>query len=153
LGGTVRYFEDYEIGKKIVTPGRTITEADASLMMGICRYSEPVMIDEEFAKKTIFGGTILPGRAVIALAGGLLVLAQVFDDDTTICGLGISKVDFTGAVRVGDTIRSEVEFIGKRETSKLDRGTLTHRETCRNQRGETVLIIEETHLVKRRPAE
>jgi len=147
----VKYFEDYIVGEKILTPGRTVTEADGSILMGIARYSEPVMIDEEFAKNTIFGGTILPGRIGIALAGGLLVLGRVFDDDTTICGLGISKVDFVGPLRAGDTIRAEVEFTAKRESSKKDRGLVTHRETCRNQRGEVVLVIEETHLVKRRP--
>lgn len=146
-----RYFEDYKIGEKIVTPGRTVTEADVSILMGICRYSEPLMIDEEYAKTTRFGGTIVPGRVVLALAGGLIVLGRVFDDDTTICGAGIRNVNFVNPLRVGDTIRSEVEFIEKKETSKADRGLVTHREICKNQRGETILEVEETHLVRRRP--
>lgn len=146
-----RYFEDYKVGKKIVTPGRTVTEADISILMGIGRYSEPLMIDEEYAKTTIFGGRIVPGRVALALAGGLIVLGRVFDDDTTICGTGIRNVNFVNPLRAGDTIRLEVEFIDKKETSKADRGLVTHKEVCKNQRGETILEVEETHLVRRRP--
>ena len=146
-----RYYEDYKIGKKIITPGRTVTEADVSILMGICRYSEPLMIDEEYAKTTKFGKRIVPGRVTLAIAGGLVVLGKIFDDDTTICGVGIRNVKFVSPLLVGDTIRLEVEFIEKRETSKEGVGLVTHREICKNQRGETVLEVEETHMVRLRP--
>ena len=148
-----KYFEDYVIGEKIITPGRTVTEADVSILMGIARYNEPLMIDEEYARTTRFGTRIIPGRIVLAIAGGLLTLAHVFDDETTICGLGIKDVKFLNPLKAGDTIRLEVEFVRKEETSKPNMGILTHREVCKNQRGEVVFEAEESHLVLKRPKE
>jgi acyl dehydratase len=40
--------------------------------MGITRYCKPVMIDDEDAKTTRLGGTIVLGRIALALASGLI---------------------------------------------------------------------------------
>jgi len=146
-----KYFEDYRVGDKIVSPRRTVTEADVTILLGICRYSEPIMIDEEYAKTTRFGGRIVQGRVALALAGGLLVLGRVFDDETTICAVETKNVRYVNPLRIGDTIGVEVEFIDKKETSKADVGLVAHKEVCKNQKGETILEVEETHLVQRRP--
>jgi 3-hydroxybutyryl-CoA dehydratase len=146
-----KYFEDYRVGDRLVSPGRTVTEADVSILLGICRYSEPIMIDEEYAKTTRFGGRIVQGRVALALAGGLIVLGRVFDDETTICAVETKNVRYVKPLRIGDTIRMEVEFIDKKETSKADEGLVTHKEICKNQKSETILEVEETHLVRRRP--
>lgn len=147
-----RYFEDYSIGGKFISPGRTVTEADISICTGIARISEPLFMDEEYAKTTNFGTRIAPGRLTVLLMGGLTLLAGLWDLENMIALVGLNIVGFHNPVKAGDTIKVECEIIDKKETSKAERGLITHRETCRNQRGQVIAIIETTHLVKRKTA-
>ncbi len=64
-----KFYEDYIVGEKRTTLGRTVTESDISMMLGITRYLEPLMIDEEFAKKAHFGARIAPGRMILLFMG------------------------------------------------------------------------------------
>lgn len=57
---------------------------------------------------------------------------------------------FTMSVSTGDTIRTEVEVVSKRETSAGDRGLVVFRDHVLNQRDEVVFQIDKTTLIKRR---
>lgn len=146
-----RYFENYAVGDKIITPGRTVTEADISIILGISRYVEPFMIDEEYAKTTIFKTRIAPGRLILLMMGGLVGPSGVFDLETVIALVGINNIKFKNPLRAGDTIKVEVEITDKKETSRPERGVIIHKETCINQREEVLVEMEGTHLVKRKP--
>ncbi len=148
-----KYFEDYSVGYKLVTQGRTVTEADISIAMGIGRYIDPFMIDEEYAKTTVFKGRVAPGRFIIFMLGGLVALSGMFDMETAIANMGFNNVRFKVPLRAGDTIKVEMEITEKKETSKADRGLVIHTETCINQRGEAVAEMEVVHLVKRKPSD
>ena len=66
----MKYFEDYELGEKIITRKRTITETDVVVF---CMFSGdwyPLHSDMEFAKQTMSsntgsGGTNLPLQLII----------------------------------------------------------------------------------------
>ena len=47
-----KYFEDFNIGDVIVTPRRTVTEADVMAFAGISGDFNPLHTDEEFMKKS-----------------------------------------------------------------------------------------------------
>ena len=49
------YFEDFELGSEYVTRSRTITEADVVAFAGLSGDFNPLHVDEEFGKKTMFG--------------------------------------------------------------------------------------------------
>jgi acyl dehydratase len=53
-------------------------------------------------------------------------------------------------VRAGDTIRTEVEVLSKRESKNPSRGVVVFRDHVLNQRGEIVFEIDKTTLIKRR---
>ena len=53
-------------------------------------------------------------------------------------------------VKPGDTIKVEIELINKKETKKADRGIIMQKYTVTNQREETVMTYEMTHLLKRK---
>lgn len=74
----------------------------------------------------------------------------MWHEETMIALMSIDKVRIKAPLRSGDTMRVEMEIIGKRETEKRDRGIIVHRSVCRNQRGEEVAETETAHLVKRR---
>lgn len=146
----MKYYEDIHVGDKVVTPGKTLTDAIVTIMVALAGYTEPFFHDEEFAKQTPFKGRIMPGLLVVLVAGGLAEQAG-FWEGATIGLVGVENIKFPMAARPGDTIRVEMEIINKKETSKPDRGLVWDRKTCRTQRGDVVAIADFIHLAWRRP--
>ena len=122
-----------DIGYK-TTHTKTITENDIKLFAEISGDFNPIHMSEEFAKKTLFGGRIAHGVIPI----GLLSAAM-----TKLPGLVIflgAADKFLAPVRIGDTITATGEVIGVRK----DKGILTIKTSCTNQKGETVVEGEWT---------
>ena len=74
------FFEDFSKGEKFETKGRTVTETDISLSVTISGHSQPIFIDEEFAKTTSFGTRIAPGELTIGLLAGLLTRLGILEN-------------------------------------------------------------------------
>jgi len=146
----MKYYEDIQIGDKVLTPGKTLTDAMVTLMVSLAGYTEPFFHDEEFAKQTPFKGRIMPGLLVVLVAGGLAEHTGYWDG-ATIGLMGVENIKFPAPARPGDTIRVEMEIINKKETSKPGQGLVWDRKTCRNQRDEVVAVADFIHLTKRRP--
>ena len=53
-------------------------------------------------------------------------------------------------MRAGDTIRTEVEVLSKRETRNPEKGIVTFRDHVLNQHGKTVFEIDKIVMLKRR---
>lgn len=146
----MKYYEDINIGDRVTTAGKTITDTFITLVVGLAGYTEPFFHDEEFAKKSIFGGRVAPGVLTI-MAAGALVEQSGFWEDSALGLLALNNMEFKGPVKAGDTITVEMDVYDKKETSKPDRGLVWDRKVIRNQRGEVVASFESIHLVKRRP--
>lgn len=145
-----KYFEDFRIGERFTTPSKTITESAITMMIGLAGFTIPLFNDEEYAKKTPFGGRIAPGRLTLFVMGGLEEQTGIYDE-TVIALVGLDKVRFKAPLRPGDTIHVECEVIDLKETSHPERGIMVHRSQCKNQRGEVIIEAEATHLMRRRP--
>jgi acyl dehydratase len=143
------YWEEWVIGAEVETAARTVTEADMVIYAGLSGDYNPLHVDEEYCKKTQFGGRIVHGPLVYAIAAGLLFQLHHYDD-TMIALLGFEDLRFTKPVKPGDTIRARSKVLEKRETSKPDRGVLKRRLQVLNQRGEVVLEAVQTLLLKRK---
>ncbi len=99
-------------------------------------------MSEEYAEKTPFRSRIAHG--VIAM--GLLSAAMA-----KLPGLSILlslSARFLKPVRIGDTITAIAEVTGTRQ----DRGIVTLKNTCVNQKGETVVEGEATCLLSEAPS-
>jgi len=144
------YWEEWEIGAEFETPARTVTEADIVQFAGLSGDYNPLHIDEEYCKTTIFGGRIAHGPLVYAIAAGLLFQLHLYDD-TLIAFLGFEDLRFTKPVKPGDTIHARVEVLEKTETSRADRGVMKRQLQVFNQRGEVVQEGRQAFLLKRRP--
>ncbi len=148
--GAAKYFEDFEVGERLTTDGRTVTEFDVMTFVTLTGYLEPLFIDEEYIReKSGFGERIAPGLLTTAFADALISQTGVLHG-TGMALLGIEGLKMKAPVKVGDTIRVEVEITGKRETSKPDRGVVTSRQIVRNQRGETVVEYTVSRFIRRR---
>jgi acyl dehydratase len=145
------YWEEWEIGAEFESPARTVTEADIVAFAGLSGDYNPLHINEEYCRTTIFGGRIAHGPLVYAIAAGLLFQLHLYDD-TLIAFLGFESLKFTKPVKPGDTIRARIKVLEKRETSNTDRGVMKRRLEVLNQRGEVVQEGVQAFLLKRRPA-
>ncbi|MEM1514750.1 MAG: MaoC/PaaZ C-terminal domain-containing protein [Candidatus Bathyarchaeia archaeon] len=142
-------WEDFNVGDKTETFGITITDAHLVLWAGLTGDFFPLHICEEYAKRTIFKGRIAHGLLTFALSAGLVWMSGIFED-SVMALLSVRDVRFLVPVKIGDTIRVEVEVLEKKETSKPDRGIITFRYTVKNQKDEAVLIANMIFMMHRR---
>ncbi|MFV8054803.1 MaoC/PaaZ C-terminal domain-containing protein [Mycobacterium sp. 48b] len=128
------YLDDFEVGQSWTSPSRTITDADVVNFAGISGDYNPLHTDEEFAKKTQFGGRIFHGPGVFAIATGLESRLGI-KEGTAIAFLGMTW-SLKDAVKIGDTIHVEQQVAQVRPSvSKPDRGIVTFDVQVVNQNG------------------
>lgn len=96
-------FEDMAVGLTAAF-GKTITEADVLLFAGVSGDTNPVHINDVFAKKTRFGGRIAHGILVASLISTVL--------GTKLPGPGAiylsQTLKFVAPVKLGDTVEARV---------------------------------------------
>jgi acyl dehydratase len=63
-----RYFEEFAVGDKVTSQGRTITESDIMTFAGFSGDYNPIHIDAEFSKTGLFGERIAHGLLVLSIA-------------------------------------------------------------------------------------
>lgn len=124
-------FEDIRVGDN-ASFSKTITEADLVLFAGVSGDTNPIHLDEMFARTTRFGrriahgmitaslistvvGTALPGRNALYLSQDLKFVAPVF---------------------IGDTLTAKAVVLEKNEEKR----TLLLDTTVTNQEGKVVLV-------------
>ncbi len=117
-----RVFDEFEIGQRFVTPGRTITEADIGAFAGLTGDYNPVHTDETFAAASDFGSRIAHGPMGIGIAFGLASRLDLIDG-TVVALLGVNW-DFKAPMRPGDTIRALIGVAGKRPVKNPDLGLI-----------------------------
>lgn len=127
------FYDDIEVGEQFISGGRTITETDIVNFAGLSGDFNPLHIDEEYMKKTLFGKRIAHGLLILSIQSGL-----VRPDISVIAFLGISEWNFRKPVFIGDTIHVRLKVIEKRETSKIDRGIIVWKREIYNQKKEIV---------------
>lgn len=147
------YFEDLPLEKKFVTSGRTITEADVVAFAGLSGDFNSLHVDETFAAATGFGGRIAHGLLVLSVASGLTTRLPVLHAlQPSLLGMTEVTCHWLAPVRIGDTIRVELTFIGAQLTRSGMRGRVTERRVALNQDDVTVLDSQWTLLVAARPS-
>jgi acyl dehydratase len=145
------YWEEWEIGAEFESPARTVTEADIVAFAGLSGDYNPLHVNEEYCRNTVFGTRIAHGPLVYAIAAGLLFQLHLYDD-TLIAFLGFESLKFTKPVKPGDTISARIKVLEKRETSNPERGVMKRRLEVINQRDEIVQEGVQVFLLKRKPA-
>src|SRR5438445_11532021 len=65
------YFDDVHVGQEWESLGRTVTETDIVNFAGLSGDFNPIHIDHEFCKGTIFRKPIAHGVLVLAIGSGL----------------------------------------------------------------------------------
>lgn len=146
-----RYFEELNIGD--VYPHairRTVTETDNLLFSTLTHNTQPLHLDEEFAKGEMFGRRLVNSIYTLGFAVGVGVTELTLG--TTLGNLGFGQIDFPKPVFIGDTLRSETTVVDKRESkSRPDAGIVEFETRGYNQRDEVVVIARRKAYMKKMP--
>lgn len=129
----IKKFEEFKIGEKGIC-SKTITEADVILFAGVSGDFNPVHMNEEYAKTTMFKGRIVHGMLVASLlgqAGAGILGGAIYMGHTQ---------KFLAPVKTGDTITATFEIIEK----NADRKLIKCHTYCTNQYGKIVIDGEAT---------
>lgn len=147
---TIRlYYEDLNVGDEHISTGRTVTETDVVSFAGLSGDFNNMHIDEEFAKKTVFGTRIAHGLCVLSIASGLWFTMPRL---TTVAFMGLEDWRFSGAVKFGDTIRITRKLVEKKEHKRPNMGFLIFEVNVKNQKDEIVQRGKWVILVQRKEA-
>ncbi len=133
------YFEDFEVGDRMETPGRTITEADIHSFAALTGDWHPLHTDATFAEDGPFGERIAHGLLILSVGSALAfrlgqyeVLPQSF-----IAFTGMDEVEFKRPVKINDTIRLSM-VVTELEPVRGNRGIVSARNEITNQHGKRV---------------
>lgn len=143
------YYEDYVVGSRRETSGRTITEADLVIHAGHSGDYFPHHVDAEFARTTSFGQRIAHGTMTFTIGIGLTA-SQINPVAFT---YGYDKLRFPKPVFISDTIRTRITVKDKQKDPKRkELGRVVEGCEVLNQRNEVVMYCEHILLVAVRPA-
>ena len=140
----VYYLEDFVPDEGGLSTGRTFTEADTINFCGLTGDYNPLYVDAEFAKRTVFGQRIVHPMMPFTSAfgwwtrdGGPLRVRS--PAAATEAGHLSDSANFLGPVYIGDTLRCCFKVAETRVSkSKPDRGVLSFGFQLINQRDEVV---------------
>ncbi len=120
----------YQVGQK-ASISKTILAKDVEMFAQVSLDTNPIHLDEEYAKKTVFGRRIAHG----IISAGLIsaTLANRLPGEGTVY-LG-QELKFNKPVFLGDTLTAEVEIV---EVVRPDKGIYKLRTDVKNQNGDVV---------------
>ncbi|MBV8605302.1 MAG: MaoC family dehydratase [Pelomonas sp.] len=150
MSPTPLYFDDLALGMQFKSATLTVTRED------ILRFAaefdpQPFHLDDEAARKTMFGGLAASGWHTAALTMRLLVTSGPRLANGII-GAG-GEVEWKMPTRPGDELHVDCEVIELTPSrSKPDRGLVVLRSNTVNQRSEVVQTLTAKLMVSRRAA-
>lgn len=145
-----RHFEDFAVGDRFETQGRTITQTEHALWSMFTGDLNPIHVDEHFARtRSIFDGTVPQGLLVVALASGLQERLGILR--STGRAMLAQTIRYRSPAMVGDTIWVELTVAEKTPRPGEDAGRITFAlRVLKHPDGQTVVEGDLTVLVARR---
>jgi acyl dehydratase len=126
---------------------RTISAADHDAFCRLVGYEVPLFLDDAYARERGLPGRICPSHLIMSFSTAMT--GDLFGE-SVIALLAIENASFLAPVRPGDTLRTEVEVLEKRDTSRPDRGIIVFRDHVYNQEGVEVFRNDKVTLLRRR---
>lgn len=144
------YFEDFEVGQRILTPARTITEADIQQFAGLSGDYNPIHTNAVLAQSTTFGSRVAHGLLILAIASGLADRTG-FIEGTAIAFREILDWKFSLPVFIGDTVHVLLEVEETKALPRLGGGAVIIALRVINQEEKTVMRGRWSVLIQSRP--
>lgn len=138
-------FDDIVVGQTWASAARTITETDIVQFAGISGDFNPLHMDAEFAKTTLFGQRIAHGLLGLSISSGLESA-----ENWKIMAFMSLDWKFAKPIFIGDTVHCQSVVTHKKELAQKDRGIVKLERKLLNQRGEVTQEGTYTLLVERK---
>lgn len=145
------YFEEFEVGQRVLSVGRTITESDIVTFAGLSGDYNQIHTDADFSKATPFGQRVAHGLLVLSIASGLAMRTGVLEG-TVLAFREINEWKFTKPVYIGDTVHVVLTIQETKALPRLKGGTVLIEIDVKNQNNDTTMKGLWTALIASRPA-
>jgi acyl dehydratase len=129
------YFEEFTVGQRVVTAGRTLGEGDIFAFAGLTGDFNQIHTDAEFSRKTQFGQRIAHGLLGLSIATGLIMRTGLLEG-TVLAFREIEEWKFVKPFFIGDTISAELTVTGTKALPRIGGGALSAAITVKNQNDE-----------------
>ena len=144
------YFEEFTVGQKITSVGRTVAEGDIMSFAGLTGDYNQIHTDAAFAASTQFGQRIAHGLLGLSIGVGLLMRTGVLEG-TVIAFREIVEWKFIKPVFIGDTIHVEMEAKELKAMPRIGGGQAWVALEVKNQKDETLMRGTLAVLVASKP--
>lgn len=144
------YFEEIEVGKSLVTTGRTITEGDIVAFAGLSGDFNQLHVDAVYAEAGEFGQRVAHGLLVVSITTGLFMQTGLMEG--TVHAFRELEWKFSRPVFIGDTIHAQMTVTETRPLPRLGGGSATAKVTVFNQHDQVVHRGTMVLLVRGKPA-
>jgi acyl dehydratase len=131
------YFEEFEVGQRITSAGRAVTETDVVAFAALSGAWNPIHTDAEYAGQHPFGQRVAHGLLALCLAQGL-VDRLGFIEGTALAFREIGEWKFSLPIFIGDTIRVRLSVIETRAVRRLGGGQVGIKVEILNQEDKVV---------------
>lgn len=144
------FLDDFEVGRRFVSGSHLID--DAQIKAFAAQFDpQPFHLDDDAARRTIFGGLAASGWHTAALTMRLMVDGGV-PIEGGLVGAG-GEIGWPKPTRPGDVLQVESEVVAVTPSrSKPTQGMVTLRSETRNQHGDIVQVLTAKLVVPRRPS-
>ena len=129
------YFEEFSVGQKVITVGRTLSESSIFDFAGLTGDYNQIHTDAEFARATPFGQRIAHGLLGLSIGIGLLMRTGVLEG-TVLAFREINEWKFVKPIFIGDTLHAQLEVADLKAFPRLGAGSVTALVQVLNQSGE-----------------
>src|SRR5687767_12702121 len=141
-----RWYDEVAVGERFGT-SVTVTEAHLVLASGLFGDFNPLHVDEEFAKRSMFGTRILHGPFTSALISAPV---GMYFSHSALAYLE-HACRFKAPVKPGDTLATEWTVVEMLAKPKHRGGIVVMQGVSKNQSGETVVEADGKILVAAKP--
>ena len=143
-----KFLEQFKLGAVINHPvKKTISESDNNFFCLMTLNHHPVHLDIEYAKSNHHEKILVVGTLVFSLSVGMTV-GDI--SGKAIANLNYENINHHGPVFIGDTIRTETEILGIRDSkSNKNAGIIYVESRAFNQDNKLVLSFRRNVLVKK----
>ena len=145
-----KYFEEYGVGDRLQSQGRTVTQADIVNFAGVSGDFHPAAVDATFAHEKLgFDRMMAHGALVLSAAMGLAWLMKQNTKNQT---YGFDKVRFISPVLAGDTIHVVGTVTEASDYQKKpSHGRIVMRLEVFKDNEELAMVLDHIMLIERVP--
>lgn len=144
------WFEQFRVGDTFEHEGRLeVTMEDNVAFCHLTRNTQPLHLDEAYAKTTPFGQIVVNGLYTFSASVGMSV--PDLTEGTLVANLGYEDISHPKPVFIGDTLRVRSEVLETRASSKPGRGIVKIGHEVLNQNDAVVCRYARVALMQEQP--